>query len=335
MNPTEPPVLAPRPSDPEWPVDDLRRQWLARATRLTGLAGWAGLTGWVGTAAGLAGLATPPEVRAAPGGLPSQIDHAGSSPEWEKLRERLFRNRPIVTGSDSLVQLVVPLRAAYGASVPVKIVSRIPQTAQRHVRRLTLLVDKNPSPVAATLELSLALGQADFETRLRVDEYGHMRVIAELDDGSLHAASRYVKVSGGCSAPPNRDKMHLIGQTQLRLPEGLRPAGQPSIAEVSVLHPNDTGFELNQVTVMYIPPHFVRAIRVAYDGERLFDLDCDFSVSENPTWRFHFLPRRDADGRGIGRLTAEVDDTKDGHFRGALDLAAALADRTGSGERAL
>ena len=89
MNPTEPPVLAPRPSDPELPVDDLRRQWLARATRL------AGLTGWVGAAAGLAGLATPPEVRAAPGGLPSQIDHAGSSPEWEKLRERLFRNRPI------------------------------------------------------------------------------------------------------------------------------------------------------------------------------------------------------------------------------------------------
>ena len=83
------------------------------------------------------------------------------------------------------------------------------------------------------------------------------------------------------------------------------------------MHPNDTGFELNQVTVMYIPPHFVRAIRVSYDGQMLFDAETDFSVSENPSWRFNFLPRAD---RG-GRLTAEVDDSKDAHFSGSLDLA--------------
>lgn len=261
-----------------------------------------------------------PLAQAAPGGLPSVIDHDGSSPEWERLRQRLFGDRPLATGAASQVQLIVPLRAAYGASVPVKIVSRLPQAPDRFVRRLTLLVDKNPSPLAATLDLTPALGQADFETRLRVDEYGHMRVISELSDGSLHLASRYVKVSGGCSAPPNRETQHLIGQTRLRLPEGLRPAGQPTPAEVSVVHPNDTGFELNQVTVMFIPPHFVRSIRVRYDGERLFDAEGDFSLSENPSWRFHFLPRRSADGRAEGRLTAEVEDSKEGRFRGALDL---------------
>lgn len=259
--------------------------------------------------------------RAAPGGLPSQIDHDGSSPEWERLRSRLLGERPIATGAASLVQLIVPLRAAYGASVPVKIVSRLPQVPDRFVRRLTVLVDKNPSPVAATLDLTPALGQADFETRLRVDEYGHLRVVSELSDGSLHLASRYVKVSGGCSAPPNRETQHLIGQTRFRLPEGLRPAGQPTPVEVSVMHPNDTGFELNQVTVMFIPPHFVRAIRVRYDGERLFDADCDFSLSENPSWRFHFLPRRTAQGRAEGRLSAEVEDSKEGRFSGVLDLA--------------
>jgi sulfur-oxidizing protein SoxY len=269
-----------------------------------------------------------PRAAAAPGGLPSQIDHDGSSPEWERLRERLFGGRPLATGAASQVQLIVPLRAAYGASVPVKIVSRLPQAPDRFVRRLTLLVDKNPSPLAATLDLTPALGQADFETRLRVDEYGHMRVISELSDGSLHLASRYVKVSGGCSAPPNRETQHLLGQTRFRLPEGLRPAGQPTPAEVSVMHPNDTGFELNQVTVMFIPPHFVRSIRVRYDGERLFDAEGDFSVSENPSWRFHFLPRRTAQGRAEGRLTAEVEDSKEGSFSGALDLAALPAGGT-------
>ena len=68
----------------------------------------------------------------------------------------------------------------------------------------------------------------------------------------------------------------------LQLPEGIHP-NAVTAAQVTVLHPNDTGFELNQVTVMYIPPHFVRSIRVSYAGRKVFDAELDFSVSENPT----------------------------------------------------
>jgi sulfur-oxidizing protein SoxY len=274
--------------------------------RLLALALW--------STAGSTGL-TPP-ARAAVGGLPSHVGHGDSSPSWERLRDRLFGDRPIASGADSVMQLVVPLRAAYGASVPVKIVTRVPQTPERYLQRLTLLVDKNPSPVAATLDLTPALGQADFETRLRVDEYSHIRVIGELDNGALHMDSRYVKVSGGCSAPPNRSALDQIGKTRLRLPDGLHP-GAVTPVEVSVVHPNDTGFELNQVTVMYIPPHFVRSLRVRYGGQRLFDAETDFSISENPSWRFNFVPRE----RGL--LTVEVEDTKDGRFTGSLDPWAA------------
>lgn len=251
---------------------------------------------------------------AAPGGLPTNVGHADSSPQWEELRGKLFGSQPMVSGEASRVQLIVPLRAAFGASVPVKIVSRIPQTAALHVRRMTLLVDKNPAPVAATLELTPRLGQADFETRLRVDEYSHVRVVSELSDGSLHMDSRYCKVSGGCSAPPNRDQLHNIGKTVFRLPEGLKPQG-PTPAEVSVIHPNDTGFELNHITVMYIPPHYVRLIKVSYDGEPLFNADVGFSLSENPSLRFQLL------ARAGGRLQAEVEDTKEGRYRGQLALA--------------
>lgn len=268
---------------------------------------------------GTAACVWPALGHSAIGGLPTNIDHDASSPEWELLRSKLFGNRPLATGPERLVQLIVPLRAAYGASVPVKIVSRAPQTPARYATRLTLLVDKNPSAVAATLELTPALGQADFETRLRVDEYSHVRVVTEWNDGSLHLASRFVKVSGGCSAPPNRERPDLIGQTRFRLPEGVKPAGQTTPAEVTVIHPNDTGFELNQVTVMYIPPHFIRSLRVQYEGQTLFNADCDFSVSENPSWRFQFLPR--ADGRG--QLSAEVSDSKDNRYQGQLDIATA------------
>jgi len=96
------------------------------------------------------GAAVAGPVLGAPGGLPSNIGHADSSPEWDRLRERLFGQRPLIAGEASKVQLQVPLRATFGASVPVKVVSRIPQTPGLSVRRLWLVVDKNPSGLSAT-----------------------------------------------------------------------------------------------------------------------------------------------------------------------------------------
>jgi len=263
-------------------------------------------------AAGVAGRAA-----AAVGGLPTKTAHDDSSPEWELLRERLFQRRPITTGAAAQVQLTVPLRAAYGASVPVKIVSKLPQGPQLYVKRLWLLVDKNPSPLAALLDITPEVGQADFETRLRVDEYSHVRVVTELSDGSLHGDSRYCKTSGGCSAPPNRSAPELVGKTVLKLLEGVNGVkpNAPTTADVTVLHPNDTGFELNQVTVMYIPPHFVRSLKLSYAERKLFDAELDFSVSENPTWRFQFVPHAQ------GLLQAQVEDSKDRRFSGQLAVS--------------
>jgi len=260
----------------------------------------------------MAALALWPGVAcAAPGGLPSAA-HDESSPEWNRLRERMFPGRSLMAGQ-GMVQLTVPLRAAYGASVPVKVVSKVPQRDNLYVRRLHLVVDKNPSPVALTLDLTTAVGQADFETRLRVDEYSHVRVISELSNGDLHTDSRYVKTSGGCSAPPNRSAPHLIGKTLLKVAGELRP-GELTAAEVTVVHPNDTGFELNQLTVMYIPPHFIRSIAVRFAQQPIFEADLDFSVSENPMLRFNFLPK------GPGELRAEVLDSRDARFVGTLSI---------------
>jgi sulfur-oxidizing protein SoxY len=258
-------------------------------------------------------LAWPTRVHAAIGGLPTNVGHTDSSPEWEKLRINLFGSKPI-QATPSQVQIIVPLRAAYGASVPVKVVSKLPQTPQLYVKKLWLLVDKNPSPLAAVLDLTPQVGQADFETRLRVDEYSHVRVIVELSNGQLHMDSRYVKVSGGCSAPPNRDQLALIGRTAMKLPEGVHLQA-PTPVDLSVIHPNDTGFELNAVTVMYIPPHFVRSIKVSYGDRKVFDAELDFSVSENPSLRFNFVPNEAG-----ATLRAEVEDSKEGRYVGTLSV---------------
>jgi sulfur-oxidizing protein SoxY len=260
----------------------------------------------------VAGVSMP--AMSAVGGLPS-AGHADSSPEWERLAAKLFPGKRIEAGS-GVVTVTAPLRAAYGASVPVKIVSKLAQTPSLYVRRLHIVVDKNPSPIAAVIDLTTEMGQADFETRLRVDEYSHVRVVSELSNGELHTDSRFVKTSGGCSAPPNRDSLHLIGKTMFKLPAGVA-MNAPTTADVTVIHPNDTGFELNNVTVMYIPPHFVRSIKVAFAGKKIFDADLDFSLSENPTLRFNFVPH------GPGELRAEVTDSKEAQFVGTLAVPAA------------
>lgn len=265
-------------------------------------------------AGSLALAALPPVAHAAVGGLPTNVGHADSSPEWENLRTKMFQSRRIEVGQ-SRVQIIVPLRAAYGATVPVKVISKLPQRPELYVKKLYLVVDKNPSPIAAVLDLTTEVGQADFETRLRVDEYSHVRAITEWSNGELHMDSRYVKVSGGCSAPPNRDQLQNIGKTAFKLPEGVKME-QPTPADVTVVHPNDTGFELNNVTVMYIPPHFVRSLKVTYAGRKVFDADLDFSISENPSFRFNFVPH------GEGELKAEVEDSKDGQFVGKLPVRA-------------
>jgi sulfur-oxidizing protein SoxY len=249
---------------------------------------------------------------AAPGGLPTNVGHADSSPEWDKLRDKLFPGRRLVA-QDAKVKLIVPLRAAYGASVPVKVQALLPQRPELYVKRLMLVVDKNPSMVAASIELSPEIGQADLETRLRVDEYSHVRVVAELSNGELHTDSRYVKVSGGCSAPPNRENVALMGRTMMKTPEGVK-LHRPTPVDLVVMHPNDTGFELNNITVMFIPPHFVRSIKVSLDGRKLFDAELDFSISENPAFRFNVVPT------GPGLLRAEVEDSKEQRYSGSLAL---------------
>jgi sulfur-oxidizing protein SoxY len=58
----------------------------------------------------------------------------------------------------------------------------------------------------------------------------------------------------------------------------------------------------------------VRSISVSYAGRKVFDAELDFSVSENPTLRFNFVPH------GRGELRAEVTDSKDAHFVGTLAI---------------
>jgi sulfur-oxidizing protein SoxY len=243
---------------------------------------------------------------------------SGDNPEgsavWQKVRASLFQSRPIAAATDDVISLEVPVRAEDAAIVPIAIKTRFPQTSTRYVDKVYLIIDNNPSPISAVFQFTPLSGQADIETRVRIDEYTHVRAIAETNDGQLHMTTRFLKASGGCSAPPGKDAqaaMATLGRMKFRV-EGDASGGKPVLAQLMISHPNNSGLAMDQMTRLFTPAHFVRQVRITYGEQLVMSADVDFSISENPNFRFYFLPR------GEGELKAEVVDSNDLKFSSAL-----------------
>lgn len=239
-----------------------------------------------------------------------------ASPNWQKVRASLFQGKTILPG-DALLTLDTPMRAADAAVVPIALRAHLPAGDQRQVRKLYLIIDANPSPVSAVFELPPGGAAPEIETRVRIDEYSHVRALAELSDGSVLMTTRFVKASGGCSAPAGKDPalaLANLGKMRLRVDGELQP-GQPVQAQLMIQHPNHSGMAMDQLTRQFTPSHFVRQVQLSYGGQLLLSADVDFSISENPHFRFRFTPR------GAGPLKAEVVDSHDLRFQSSLAMA--------------
>jgi sulfur-oxidizing protein SoxY len=239
-----------------------------------------------------------------------------ASPRWQQVRKSLFGTRPVRPG-EGVIVLEAPPRAEDAAVVPIALRAQFPQTPARHIRRLMLLIDNNPSPIAATFDFTLDSGRAEVETRVRVDEYGFLRAVAETNDGELYMATRYVKASGGCSAPPGKDPsaaLASLGRMLLRV-QGDPRSGEPVLAQLMINHPNHSGLVMDQLTRQYTPAHFVRKVEVTYAGRPVLTADLDFAISENPHLRFWFVPKPPQ-----GELRATAVDSQDLRFEHAIGL---------------
>lgn len=228
---------------------------------------------------------------------------------WQALRTMLFAERPIAEGSEVLT-LDAPYRANDAAIVPINVQATFPQTEERYIKTITLLIDMNPSPVAGRFHFSPSSGVASISTRVRVNAYSHLRAIAETNDGKLFMTARFVKASGGCSAPASKDQDAALARLgRMKLRHSSDPIfGKPNRAQLLISHPNNTGMQMDQITRHYVPAHFIKNIRVLYEGEPVLTVDTDISLSEDPSIHFFYVPQ------GPGEMTVEVTDSKGGVF---------------------
>ncbi len=235
---------------------------------------------------------------------------------WTELKGDLYGDRPIHDGAKWLA-IEAPYRANDAAIVPIDIAALRPQGAARFIKTITLVIDQNPAPVAAVFRLGPRSGLASISTRVRVNAYSYVRAIAETNDGNLFMVSRFVKASGGCSAPALKDQdQSLVNLGKMRLryftpkeSAGGTPASQEvRDAQLMIRHPNYSGLQLDQITRYYITAHFVSEIEIRQGDDLILSVEGGIALSENPSIRFHFL----ADG--AEPISVRIQDTEDQVF---------------------
>ncbi|HRO16178.1 MAG TPA: quinoprotein dehydrogenase-associated SoxYZ-like carrier, partial [Paracoccus sp. (in: a-proteobacteria)] len=167
--------------------------------------------------------------------------------------------------------------------------------------KLALVIDANPAPVAGEFTFGPATTPLDFEVRVRVNAYSDVRAVATLEDGRQVMAGRFVKASGGCAAPAGggADAREGIGEMRWRT----ESAGGRAVGTLMIRHPNFSGLQRDQVTLLDIPAEFVQTVELRQGDEVLMTMEGGISISENPVFRLGYAPN----GQPV---TAHAEDTE-------------------------
>jgi sulfur-oxidizing protein SoxY len=147
-----------------------RREWLSHSAALAALLATAGM-------------------------LPTQAQAAYNSAAFElKTMAELIKSLGGSTPVESKdVTLTAPDIAENGAVVPLGV-----STALAGVKRLLVLVEKNPSVMSAMFDVTDAV-DANFSTRVKMGQSSNVYAVAMMNDGKVLFAQKEVKVTlGGC-----------------------------------------------------------------------------------------------------------------------------------------
>jgi len=260
-------------------------------------------------AAGLAMLATIGSAQAA--------EPAASDDPWPSLAAQLFKDRPLLDGTGVLA-IEMPARAEDAAIVPLTLRRTLAASDARQLKAITVVIDHNPSPVAAVFDFGDKAKVSALSTRVRVDSYTDVHAVAELSDGRLYMVKTYVKAAGGCSAPAVKDAAEAnagLGDMRFRIfPAADKGTSGPREAQLMIRHPNNSGLQMDQITHLYIPPMFVDDLTITQGDDLLLSMKGGISISQNPSLRFTFVPNG-------GNFRVEASDTEKHVFKGEWPAA--------------
>jgi len=240
---------------------------------------------------------------------------ASAGKAWDEIQAGVFAGRTIAPAGD-VVQLDAPFRPLDQRAVPVEVEARFADG--RGVRAITLIVDENPTPVAARFEFGGNREHVRIATKLRLNAGTDVRAIVEASDGQLYMADRFVRFAGGqaaCSAPPSGSPEQIaatMGNMTLE-PLSKKQAAATEIeprARLKIMHPNHTGMVLDQLTLLYVPLRILTDLEVKQGEERVFAMQGSMTLAQDPVIDFDYrtngatalhIEARDSDGASWAR----------------------------------
>ncbi|MEO1205228.1 MAG: quinoprotein dehydrogenase-associated SoxYZ-like carrier [Pseudomonadota bacterium] len=234
-----------------------------------------------------------------------------ASETWNDLKPDVFGDRKIEVASD-IVTFNAPFRPDDQMAVPVSVQAKL--SDGRTIRRVVIIIDENPSPVAADFKIGGQRTSVSLAAKFRLNRGTDMRAVIEASDGQLYMASRHVKFAGGqaaCSAPPNGDPAEIaanMGKMKMHNVAASNGAGAAVSnirrkAKLEVSHPNHTGMVLDQISLLYIPLRMVTNLDVEQDGEPVFSMQGSISLAQDPSIEFDYRPN------GGDKLTVHLRDS--------------------------
>ena len=128
---------------------------------------------------------------------------------WTDLKQSLFEDIDLKSG-EGIIELSSPKRAPDAAFVPISFKTHKLKIQDDFITKVHLVIDMNPSPYSGTFKFATNIEQIELATRVRLDAYSKVRVIAETKKGDYFMAANFVRGSGGCAAPPLGDIDNMI-----------------------------------------------------------------------------------------------------------------------------
>lgn len=232
---------------------------------------------------------------------------------WDKnIRPGVFQDREINENqTDAVIEIKAPYRSEDPSVVPVSIHAKNPQTTERYIKKLYIYLDKNPLPMVGIFEFTPESGKADLAMRIRVDDNTYFRVVTEMNNGDLLMSKSFIRSLGGCSEPLGasvEESLKRMGKMKINT-IGDVALGDANLMQLKISHPNITGLGASVRTGVKPPPHFIKELKISYDGKLVMKAILTFAVSQDPSFRFFFKPEKEAD------MVVEAVDTKNNKFK--------------------
>lgn len=233
---------------------------------------------------------------------------------WPALQQSFFAGKPIE--QTDFIRLEGPRRAESGAQVPITLSVEKPLNDPDAIRKVYVIVDANPIPLAVTYHFTPLNGKAQISTRIRMEMDSYIHAVGETASGKLYMTAIVIRAAGGCGGLVDGDDSAVratAGKIKLNAELPIQ-FGAPNAATFLIKHPMFTGLQRDLASGGFKPAFFIQKVGFRYNGSPVMHADFAVGVAEDPYLRFFYLPDRP------GTLEVKADDNEGKSFSQAVEI---------------